>query len=958
MSKQTTQTPLARSLFVILTMAIAATAIGQDRRFAIPVANALPPLGGTWVAQGPGPANNGQLEGIPNLPVVGAVNTVIAHPTNANTVWIGAANGGIWKTTNATSGSPTWTPQTDAFGSLSISAFDLDPSSSSILVAGTGNSSSWGLSGPQGRLLRTTDGGSSWTELTPGALLGRNISGVASRGATIVVSVKFACESIYRSTNTGASFTLVSGLPQGDAWDLTGDPTNSAILYTAIRDCFGSSQGVYRSTDTGATWTRVSNATMNSQLGTGNNAEIAVGASGQVYVAIVGSNGRLSGLFRSPDGLNWTQLDTPVTVENGITVGIHPGGQGGLHLSVVADPSNASVVYIGGDRQPLEFSFPTASGAFDYSGRLFRVNAGAAPGAQATPLTHCQSANSGCNGSISTFSNSAPHADSRAMAFLADGTLVEVDDGGIYRRTSPGSTGDWFSLIGNLQVAEMHDVAYDHLSNMIMSGNQDTGTPEQTSVGGTTWNSVSTADGGDASIDDTTSSTQSTRYSSWQNLGGFRRRTVNLSGTTTSTVFPAKTVVGGGPPLQPQFATPVELNRIDQRRILFVGSNDLYESLDSGDTISALGLNNFVQAAVFGGRSGGIDNLDLIYAISNFGVGPRVYLRTSGGGAPVATSGQPTTTENLRDIAVDVNDWQKAYVVTDAGNVYATSNAGATWSNVTGNLASGSTDFRTITHIPGSPSLIAVGGVNGVFRMAVNAAGTWNQLGTGLSNAIVHDLEYDIVDDVLVAGTLGRGAWKLTGVNGTPPNPPTNLVATATTSTNVFVSWTAVPGAAGYNVYRSNSGTNFTLLGSSGTAFLNDPTVSANTSYLYLVRAVSVGGFESTNSNIDLATTVLFTDATLNVASTVVKTVHFTELLTAVNAVRALAGQPAIGFTSPVPAFGAVALAAHMTDLRNGLTPARSALGLPAQGFTDVPVVGTSTVIKAVHINELRNGVR
>ena len=111
--------------------------------------------------------------------------------------------------------------------------------------------------------------------------------------------------------------------------------------------------------------------------------------------------------------------------------------------------------------------------------------------------------------------------------------------------------------------------------------------------------------------------------------------------------------------------------------------------------------------------------------IANFP--PTVYLRTSGGGTPVATTSQPTTTEFLRDVAVDVNDWQKAYVVTDAGNVFATSNAGASWSNVTGNLSSGSTSLWTITHIPGSPSLVAVGGVNGVFRMATNNAGVWNQ---------------------------------------------------------------------------------------------------------------------------------------------------------------------------------------------------------------------------------------
>ena len=70
----------------------------------------------------------------------------------------------------------------------------------------------------------------------------------------------------------------------------------------------------------------------------------------------------------------------------------------------------------------------------------------------------------------------------------------------------------------------MHDVAYDNLSDKFISGSQDTGTTYQTAAGGTTWNSISTADGGDVAVDNIvlTGSSQSVRYSSFQNLGGFR----------------------------------------------------------------------------------------------------------------------------------------------------------------------------------------------------------------------------------------------------------------------------------------------------------------------------------------------------------------------------------------------------------------------------------------------------
>src|SRR5438270_8221334 len=54
-----------------------------------------------WVAEGPGPNTRGQVENIADGEVVGAINAVAPHPSDANTVYVGAVNGGVWKTTNA-----------------------------------------------------------------------------------------------------------------------------------------------------------------------------------------------------------------------------------------------------------------------------------------------------------------------------------------------------------------------------------------------------------------------------------------------------------------------------------------------------------------------------------------------------------------------------------------------------------------------------------------------------------------------------------------------------------------------------------------------------------------------------------------------------------------------------------------------------------------------------------------
>jgi hypothetical protein len=468
-----------------------------------------------WVAEGPGPSTQGQVENITNREVVGAVNTVAPHPTDPNTVYLGAVNGGIWKTTNAMAASPTWQNQTDVEKSLSVGALEFDPTDAAAqtLVAGTGHFSSFlREGGALVGLLRTTNGGASWTLIAGGALNGLNISGVAPRGSTIVIS---ANTGIWRSTDTGTTWTQISGsagtgLPAGLSFRLVGDPTNSARLFTNA-----GTNGLYRSTDTGATWTKVSTAAMDTLILGANNIRIAVGTSNNTYVAIA-RFGQLAGVFRSGDGGGtWTALDLPASGG----VGIHPGGQGGIHLSLAPDPNNANIIYIGGDRQPQPF--PNSIGAADYSGRLFRGDASQPAGSQWVHLTHSNTLGATGGG---TASRSAPHADSRDMKVASNGILIEGDDGGIYRRTSPqANTGDWFSMNGNLQTTEFHSIAWDGNSHVIIGGAQDTGTPQQILTSNVQWQSVSTGDGGDVAVDDSSTPGLSTRYSSYYNLFQFRR---------------------------------------------------------------------------------------------------------------------------------------------------------------------------------------------------------------------------------------------------------------------------------------------------------------------------------------------------------------------------------------------------------------------------------------------------
>jgi len=106
----------------------------------------------------------------------------------------------------------------------------------------------------------------------------------------------------------------------------------------------------------------------------------------------------------------------------------------------------------------------------------------------------------------------------------------------------------------------------------------------------------------------------------------------------------------------------------------------------------------------------------------------------------------------------------------------------------------------------------------------------------------------------------------------------------------------------------------------------------------------------------DAATTTIFTDAPLPGGS-LVKAVYITQLRTAVNAMRAAAGLGAQSFTDP--SLSAVKIkATHLTQLRTALDAARTAIGLPAVSYTDPTITAGSTVLKTVHIADLRNGVK
>lgn len=199
----------------------------------------------------------------------------------------------------------------------------------------------------------------------------------------------------------------------------------------------------------------------------------------------------------------------------------------------------------------------------------------------------------------------------------------------------------------------------------------------------------------------------------------------------------------------------------------------------------------------------------------------------------------------------------------------------------------------------------------------------------------------------------------INGTAGVAVGPPTplSLVATASSTTSVSVSWAASAGAAQYEIVRKSASAAYATLTTTASTAFTDTTATAGNSYVYKVRAIDglarVSGFSAP----DAATTILFTDDPLTAHVTKVRAVHITELRLAVNAMRAAAGLGAASFVDPAPA-GVRLKAVHQSELRSALDPARAALGLAAMVYTDPTIVPMTTLAKAAHIEQLRLGVK
>jgi sugar lactone lactonase YvrE/subtilisin-like proprotein convertase family protein len=200
----------------------------------------------TWTGVGPA-AIDGSTEGTNGF-TSGAVTAIAVDPSDpsGNTVYIGASAGGVWKTTNFLTKSPsgpTWVPLTDFgptyavhIGSIAIFPRNNDPKQSIIFAAtGNGNEGSQGIG-----ILRSTNGGATWTLLD-------STNNVDAQGNLLAIN-SAGRDHIFAANGGTTAFKIVV--------DPTPAPTspNNAIVYVAFSSASGGAGGLWRSLDSGNHW--------------------------------------------------------------------------------------------------------------------------------------------------------------------------------------------------------------------------------------------------------------------------------------------------------------------------------------------------------------------------------------------------------------------------------------------------------------------------------------------------------------------------------------------------------------------------------------------------------------------------------------------------------------------------------------------------------------------------------
>lgn len=654
----------------------------------------------------------------------GRVVDIAVDPVAADTIYIAAATGGVWKSTDKgarfNSIWPAENPQ--SIGALVIT-------SNGTLFAGTGEANPGGgsITYPGGGIYRSTDGGANWQNV---GLPNSHTIGRLAVDPTNPQHVFAAVtgdlynpggeRGVYKSTDSGSTWTQVLAGDNGTtgAVDLAIDPTNPNRVFAAMWDHLrepdlrtygGLGSGVFRSTDGGSNWQRLTNGLPASGPNIGR-IGIALAPSNpqRLYVIVNQTNGFFQGFYRSDTGGDsWTMLPNDGNLSGA------QSSYGWWFGRVWVDPLDQAHIF----------------GAGVYL---------------------CESS----NGGSSFTAQFSPHADHHAMAW--DSKVINRvylgNDGGVYRSDVNGSNDHWtfgvrqpFTQFYSVDVSEQDDTR-------LVGGAQDNGANR--SYPGSGWNSYIGGDGEETLIDPVN---QDRVYGCYQ-YGACSRST---DGGNSNIDFTFSTVSS-----RRNWFTPLQFNPSDPTVIYYAGdrvnrSTDygVHWSVISPDLTGGPGRDPNYPFGTCTTLAGSKTDPSRILAGTDDG---RVWFTTNNGvnWTQVTDSDLPGTW--VTRVMVDPANAQVNYATfsgfragVEQPYVLKTIDGGTTWTNISGNLPQ-----APVNDIVVLGSTLYVGTDVGVFR-STNGGRTWRTAGRSLPSVPVTDLEYRVASNTLYAATFGRGMYML-----------------------------------------------------------------------------------------------------------------------------------------------------------------------------------------------------
>ena len=652
----------------------------------------------------------------------GRTRSILIHPTNPSTIWVGGVGGGVWKSTN---NAASFSPCDDWMGNLAVSCMALDQTNPNVLYAGTGEGFGNEDAIPGAGVFKSYDGGSTWVLLNNYLLTYYNINRLVISPTNNKLILAATASGIARSTDAGTNWT--STFFSGAVLDVAFNPTNGLQCIAAGKNS-GTVVALY-STNAGNTWTAASGVATNGRI------ELAYAPSNPniVYASQDTNGGTL--WISTNGGINYTLQNTGSN---------YLGVQGWYANCLWVDPTSSSNLVIGG----LD---------------LWRSTDG---GATLTKISDW-TVNENNNATVSVHADhhaivSAPGFDGSANTMVYFG-----NDGGLYCATNVFTVTTnvgWLNLNHNLGITQPYAIAASPTTFTTIIGSQDNGSTIWTPGQGTSWTMWYGGDGGFCAVDPTD---PNYIYGEYTYLQIYR--------STNGAVYP--TYINGGigdsgipdgyddddpeAPHSANFIAPFVLDPNNPNTMLAGGSN-LWRSVNvkaPKPTWTCITTNNsnphldlyFISAiAVAPGYS------DLIW----IGYGDGVLFTTTNGTGPYPkwTRRIPGSGGACTGLAIDPNNANTVYACFSAfaNFLYRTTDGGVTWTNLSVGLPGA--PLHSIVIAPFNSSYVYVGSDLGVFGSADRGV-SWSPANEGPANVQVLNLGW--VRNYLLAASHGRGAYRI-----------------------------------------------------------------------------------------------------------------------------------------------------------------------------------------------------